>query len=373
MRKTVLACLFACIVLTNLAMSPWYDHLFKSQDPDRSAVNVLLDALGDLRTYLAQSIWFKVDLYHHEMEAQNIPWTEERDIMPMYRMVTTLDPRFVDAYDTATYDLVANFSTYSVWASITDGSRIISHLSLGAAGMLVTGSYVRSPYFPKDTRVVSASKMTLSAVLSQRATRSLARAPLTIDNPSAAEEGLAYLRQGIRHNPRSAKLYEDMAFLLQYHLGRSAEAIPYAERALRLTLPHASDVKSLSTGKLVRYLNCLRTACHAAESSHNRPAEIHFLRMWLFLHPHDPYPRNRMKALGLAPTGYTMSQFERAQKYEWGIPPTPSPAASPAADGAASPAASPAADITPTPAGAAARAADGAPSPAGAASPAAPR
>ena len=58
---------------------------------------------------MAQSIWFNIDIYHHEMEAEGINWKDERDLMSMYRMVTTLDPRFAEAYDVASFQLVQNF------------------------------------------------------------------------------------------------------------------------------------------------------------------------------------------------------------------------------------------------------------------------
>ncbi|MBM3461672.1 MAG: hypothetical protein FJX76_06180 [Armatimonadetes bacterium] len=73
-------------------------------------VGILLDALGDLRTFLAQRLWFETDLYHHAMEAQGIAWTQETDLLPLYRMVTLLDPRFENAYDVAAFQLVMHMN-----------------------------------------------------------------------------------------------------------------------------------------------------------------------------------------------------------------------------------------------------------------------
>jgi hypothetical protein len=90
-------------------MTQWHERLFTSRQETLTASGVLLDALGEIRTFLAQTIYLETDLYHHEEERQGIIWTKERDIMPLYKMVTMLDPRFIDAYDVASYQLVVDF------------------------------------------------------------------------------------------------------------------------------------------------------------------------------------------------------------------------------------------------------------------------
>lgn len=109
MRRALIVLALIAVVGANLALGRWYNTLFVGSQKDATAMNVLLDALGEIRTFLAQSIWFQIDIYHHQMEKEGIPWTEERDLMSMYRMVTTLDPRFVEAYDVGSYQLVENF------------------------------------------------------------------------------------------------------------------------------------------------------------------------------------------------------------------------------------------------------------------------
>lgn len=110
MRKGLIVIVLAIGVACNLGMTPWYDTLFKAKDQQSlTATAVMLDALGELRTALAKNIYFQTDLYHHEMEEQKIIWTQERDLMAMYKMVTMLDPRFIEAYDIASYQLVENF------------------------------------------------------------------------------------------------------------------------------------------------------------------------------------------------------------------------------------------------------------------------
>lgn len=109
MKRLVIVLALVAAVMSNMALGRWYGALFVGPQRDATAVSVMLDALGELRTFLAQDIWFEIDIYHHQMEREGIHWTQERDLMSMYRMVTTLDPRFVEAYDVGSYQLVENF------------------------------------------------------------------------------------------------------------------------------------------------------------------------------------------------------------------------------------------------------------------------
>lgn len=109
MRRVLIAVALLIAMAANVAMQPWYNTLFMGPQRDTTALGVLLEALGEVRTFLAQTIWFETDLYHHQLEAEGVVWTQERDLMSMYRMITTLDPRFVEAYDIGAYQLVQNF------------------------------------------------------------------------------------------------------------------------------------------------------------------------------------------------------------------------------------------------------------------------
>lgn len=237
MRSALTAILLATAIAVNMAMAPWYDSLFANNDPAPTAVSVLLEALGELRTFLAQQIWFDIDLYHHEMESQGVPWTAERDIMSMYRMVTLLDPRFVEAYDVGSYQLVENFHK--------------------------------------------------------------------------PEEGLAFLEEGLAHNPDSAKLHFNKAFLL-FRLNRRVGAVKSAARAMQLEAPDPAQLLKESIADQIPFLNALRIMAHAERGLGNRDAEVHALRIWLLLRPGDYYPSNRLRELNLPAEGYTPQEFLRA-------------------------------------------------------------
>jgi hypothetical protein len=108
-RWLSIALLLALLAGANYSIGLWHDNLFERLDTGpRTAVNILLSALGDIRTFLARSLYFETDIYHHEEESEGIYWANERDILPLYRMIAMLDPHFVNAYDEASYQLIRN-------------------------------------------------------------------------------------------------------------------------------------------------------------------------------------------------------------------------------------------------------------------------
>lgn len=101
--------LLAVLAGANLALPPWHQEQFAPPVEGRTRADILLDLLGELRTFMARSLFMRADLYHHVMESQGISWRQEQDILPLFRMIALLDPHLVEAYDTAAYDLVLNF------------------------------------------------------------------------------------------------------------------------------------------------------------------------------------------------------------------------------------------------------------------------
>lgn len=101
--------LLALLAGANTVLPQWHERQFAPPVEGRTRADILLDLLGELRTFLARSLYMRADLYHHIMESQGISWKEEQDILPLFRMIALLDPTLVEAYDTAAYDLVMNF------------------------------------------------------------------------------------------------------------------------------------------------------------------------------------------------------------------------------------------------------------------------
>lgn len=108
-RWAPVVALLMVLAWSNTVLPQWHEREFAPPVEGRSRTDILLDLLGELRTFMARSLFMRADLYHHIMEEQGIPWQQEQDILPLFRMITVLDPHLVEAYDTASYDLVINF------------------------------------------------------------------------------------------------------------------------------------------------------------------------------------------------------------------------------------------------------------------------
>jgi len=66
---------------------------------------VYANIAGQFRTVLANMLWMKADQYHHEFIEHNPHWTQNRDVLPLMKMVTVMDPHFVQAYTNAAWML----------------------------------------------------------------------------------------------------------------------------------------------------------------------------------------------------------------------------------------------------------------------------
>lgn len=73
-----------------------------------TATDLVMDLLGEIRTTLASYLWVQSDFYHHEYEFQNLDWRKNTSYVPMLKIITTLDPHFVKAYEFGGYHLAVD-------------------------------------------------------------------------------------------------------------------------------------------------------------------------------------------------------------------------------------------------------------------------
>lgn len=71
-------------------------------------VQIFTEMIGEVRTILASYIFIRADMYHHEREGKT-DWRSDAVTLPLHRLVTALDPKFVQAYDFGAYQLAVNF------------------------------------------------------------------------------------------------------------------------------------------------------------------------------------------------------------------------------------------------------------------------
>jgi hypothetical protein len=53
---------------------------------------------GEFRSVIANLLWIKVERYHHEYIQTNADWRANKEILPLIKVITDLDPHFTDAY-----------------------------------------------------------------------------------------------------------------------------------------------------------------------------------------------------------------------------------------------------------------------------------
>jgi hypothetical protein len=91
--------------LIGTPLSAYFDAHFHSDSQHRRPADVALDLLGDGRTLLARYLWFKMDLIHEILDSEHVPNYQQKDVIPLLRMITYLEPTFADAYDTLAFDV----------------------------------------------------------------------------------------------------------------------------------------------------------------------------------------------------------------------------------------------------------------------------
>lgn len=93
-------------------------------EPADKSVSSVYALAGEFRTVFANLLWIKVDKYHHEFEEKNPDWTKNYELIGLLKMVTALDPHFVDAYEVGVY-IYANGKR--------DNQKALSYLLTGLA------------------------------------------------------------------------------------------------------------------------------------------------------------------------------------------------------------------------------------------------
>ena len=71
--------------MLDLGVPAWHKVAFGAHGAQRSVNDVMLDALGEMRTFMAKNLWLDVDVYHHAMEGRGIAFKDE-EIMPLLKV-----------------------------------------------------------------------------------------------------------------------------------------------------------------------------------------------------------------------------------------------------------------------------------------------
>ncbi len=79
---------------------------------DNAALRTVMAMAGQFRVVFANLLWIKVDQYHHEYIEHHGDWSRDTDLLPLLRMITRLDPHFVQAYQVAGFMLSGSLHRY---------------------------------------------------------------------------------------------------------------------------------------------------------------------------------------------------------------------------------------------------------------------
>ena len=113
-RVVVIVIIILFGILISLARGLTRDRLeyFPTSLDRPIGVQLFSELIGESRTILAAYIYIRADMYHHERETK-LAWNKDPATLPLYRIITALDPKYVNAYDFGGWHLAKNFKKYN--------------------------------------------------------------------------------------------------------------------------------------------------------------------------------------------------------------------------------------------------------------------
>lgn len=95
--------LFIIAVILGYTLDP-----FSSTDSEDIARQSISSGFDNLKGFLADILWLKMDDYHHMWMYQGNPWTTATDYLPHLWLVIKLNPYYADAYIESGYHVAIN-------------------------------------------------------------------------------------------------------------------------------------------------------------------------------------------------------------------------------------------------------------------------
>lgn len=102
--KSLLAVWLLAIIL-GAKLDPWHERQFLPPPESQTADDVLVDVFGEIKTVVARYLWFRMDMFHEALDDQKVAADKQKEVLPLLRMVTLLDPSMTDSYDQIVWDL----------------------------------------------------------------------------------------------------------------------------------------------------------------------------------------------------------------------------------------------------------------------------
>ncbi len=97
------------MVVSGMGIASWHETLTTRDNQPQTKGDVMLDVLGEFRTVIARYLWFKMDLYHEELEGHENDQQKQAEVIPLLRMVSLMDPSLTDAFDLMAWEMYRQF------------------------------------------------------------------------------------------------------------------------------------------------------------------------------------------------------------------------------------------------------------------------
>lgn len=88
--------------------------------------DLLVELMGEGSTMLARLLWFKMDLMHEQQDDLNVATFQQKEVVPLLRMINYLDPQLTDAYDTLAYELYIGYQQTEKAIELVDEGLLYS-------------------------------------------------------------------------------------------------------------------------------------------------------------------------------------------------------------------------------------------------------
>jgi hypothetical protein len=103
----------ALLLLAFAGMGIVENSAVRSKPPEPADnVSAIYKLTGEFRTVFANLLWIKADRYHHEYIQHDSNWCNDKELLGMFKLITALDPKFVEAYSTGAYVLMYGYHSY---------------------------------------------------------------------------------------------------------------------------------------------------------------------------------------------------------------------------------------------------------------------
>lgn len=107
-------------VAVGCGLDLWHAKQFLPPPESRRSGDVLIDVVGEFKTVLARYLWFRMDLFHEVLDDQGVDPEKQKEVLPLLRMVTLLDPSMTDSYDQIVWDIYKGTGDYETAMSLLD-------------------------------------------------------------------------------------------------------------------------------------------------------------------------------------------------------------------------------------------------------------